>query len=127
MRWMAVARVRSNIENAQFYAEAFKHQCKKDNIIKNMKGIVLHWSDTERKIFELAVGKTTAENLMIGCLVHHSRSYQCVADRVSSSVPAEIRRISRDSFCTIARTIWCDWWMHLPHLSQKFLQLLWCS
>ena len=64
MRWMAVARVRSNIENTQCYAEAFKQifdQYKKDNVIKNMKGIVLHWSDTERNGLELAVGTTTAE------------------------------------------------------------------
>jgi len=67
--------------------------------------VVLDWSDTERKGLELAVGKTTAEKLMIGCLVRYGRSYQRVADRVSSSVPAEICRISRDSFCTIAQTI----------------------
>ena len=74
------------IENVQFYAEAFKQifdQCRKDNV-------VLHWSDTERKGLGLAVDKTTAENLMIGSLVHHSRSYQHVADRISSSVPVEI-------------------------------------
>jgi len=46
---MAVARVRSIIENAQFYAEAFKQifdQCKEDFKIENL---VLDRSDTEEK------------------------------------------------------------------------------
>ena len=42
---------------------------------------------------------------MIGCLVHYGRSYQRVAERVSSSLPPQIRTISRDSFCVIARHI----------------------
>ena len=111
MRWMAVARVRSNRENVQFYAEAFKQifeQCKEDHKdfkVENLKGIVMDWSDTERKGLELAIGKTTAEKLVIGCLVHYGKSYQRVAHRVSSSVPVQIRRVSRDSFCAIARKI----------------------
>ena len=111
MRWMAVARVLANKENAQFYAEAFKaifHQCKEDNKgfkIDNLKGIVLDWSDTERKGLEQAISKEIAEKIMIGCLVHYGRSYQRVSERVSSSLPAGICKISRDSFCAIARKI----------------------
>ena len=111
MRWMAVARVRSNKENAQFYATAFRdifRQCKEDNKtfdVINLKGIVLDWSDTERKGLEEAMGKETAERLMIGCLVHYSRSYQRIAERVSSSLSLEIRNISKNTFCKIARKI----------------------
>ena len=98
---MAVARVRSNKENAHFYATAFKEifrQCKGDHKnfhVTNLKGVVLDWSDVERKRLEEAMGKETAERLMIGCLVHYSRSYQRVADRVSSSLSLEIRNISK--------------------------------
>ena len=42
---------------------------------------------------------------MIGCLVHYGRSYQRVADRVSASLSMDIRKISKDSFCEIARTV----------------------
>ena len=85
MRWMAVARVLSNKENSQFYCTAFREifQQYKDFDITNLKGIVLDWSDAERKGLEQAVGKEIAERLMIGCLVHYSRSYQPVAERVS--------------------------------------------
>ena len=102
MRWMAVARVRSNKENAHFYAIAFREifqQCKEDNNnfdVTNLKGIVLDWSDAERKGLETAMGKETAERLMIGCLIHYSRSYQRVAERVSSSLSLEIRNISKN-------------------------------
>ena len=112
MRWVAVARVRTNKEDSEFYATAFKaifSQCHEDfkgfNVAKNLRGIVLDWSDTERKGLELAVGKDTAEKLMIGCLVHYGRSYQRVADRVSASLPATDRKIGRDAFCTIARSV----------------------
>ena len=89
MRRIAVARVRSNKKNAHFYATAFKEifdQCKEDNKefkVSSLKGIVLDWSDTERKGLELAIGKETAEKVMIGCLVHYGRSYQRVAERVN--------------------------------------------
>lgn len=52
---------------------------------KNLRGIVLDWSDTENKGLELPVGKDTAAKLMIGCLAHYEQSYQQVADRVSAS------------------------------------------
>ena len=58
MQWMAVARVRSNKENSQFYWTAFREifqQCKEDHKdfnITNLKGIVLDWSDAERKGLE---------------------------------------------------------------------------
>jgi hypothetical protein len=56
MRWMAIARVRSNKENSQFYATAFKEifrQCKEDHKnfdVRNLKGIVLDWSDAEKRV-----------------------------------------------------------------------------
>ena len=93
MQWMAVARVRSNKENSNFYATAFKEifsQCEQDNKefkVEALKGIVLDWSDTERK------GLETAERLMIGCLVHFGRSYQRVAERVSMSLTGELAKI----------------------------------
>ena len=105
---MAVARVRSN---KQFFATAFKEifrQCKEDHKnfeVTNLKWIVLDWSDAERKGVEEAMGKETAERVMNGCLVHYSRSYQCVAERVSSSLPLEICNISKNTFCKIAQTI----------------------
>ena len=79
-------------ENSDLYATAFReifNQCQegnKDFKVANLKGIVLDWSDTERKGLELAIGKNIAERLMIGCLVHYGRSYQRVADRVSASL-----------------------------------------
>ena len=109
MRWIAVAHVRSNKENAHFYATAFKEifdQCKEDNKefkVSSLNGIVLDWSDTEGKGLELAIGKETAEKVMIGCLVHYGRSYQRVAERVSMSLQRQIRVLSRDAFCMIAR------------------------
>ena len=56
MRWVAVARVRSNKEDSDFYSSAFQaifRLCNEDNTDfapgKTLKGIVLDWSDTERK------------------------------------------------------------------------------
>ena len=111
MQWMAVARVRSNKENANFYATAFKEifsQCEQDNKefkVEALKGIVLDWSDTERKGLETAIGLEIAERLMIRCLVHFGRSYQRVAERVSMSLTGELAKICNNSFCTIARAI----------------------
>ena len=67
-----------------------------------LNGIVLDWSDAERKGLEKVMGKETAERLMIGCLIHYSRSYQHVAERVRSSLSLEIRDISKNAFCKIA-------------------------
>ena len=72
-----------------------------------MKGIVLDWSNFERKGLEQAVGKEIAERLMIGCLVHYSRSYQSVAERVSFSLSIDIHKKYflpnnlKDSFITV--------------------------
>ena len=124
---MAVARVRSNKENSQFYCTAFREifqqykEDHKDFDITNLKGIVLDWSDAERKGLEQAVGKEIAETLMIGCLVHYSRSYQRVAERVSSSLSIDIRNnyeqkdflpnSPKDSFITVQiagnENVWC--------------------
>ena len=54
---------------------------------------------------EIAIGKETAEKLTIGCLVHYGRSYQRVAERVSSSLPPSVWNISKEAFCTIARKL----------------------
>ena len=43
--------------------------------------------------------------MLIGCTVHFSRSYQRVADRVSSSLDGADRKLSRDTFCMIAKAI----------------------
>ena len=59
----------------------------------------------EDALLEEAMGKETAERLMIGCLVHYSRSYQRIAERVSSSLSLEIRNISKNTFCKIAQKI----------------------
>ena len=52
-----------------------------------------------------SAGSGVAQRLMIGCLVHYGRSYQRVADRVSASLPTDIRKLSKDSFCEIARAV----------------------
>ncbi len=72
---------------------------------KSLKAIVLDWSDTERKGRELAVGRDTAEKVMVGCLVHYGRSYQRVADKVSASFTQKFQKLSRKALCTIARAI----------------------
>ena len=94
MRWVAVARVRSNEEDANFYSVAFKavfDQCKEDHkefgVGKTLKGIILDWSDTERKGLQLAIGEELCDKLLIGCQVHYGRSYQRVADKVSGPLP----------------------------------------
>ena len=99
MRWVAVARV---LENSDLYATAFREIFNlyqldnKDFKVANLKGIALDWSDTKRKGLELAIGKNVAQRLMIGCLVHYGRSYQRVADRISASLPMDIRKLSKD-------------------------------
>ena len=112
MRWVAVARVRSNKEDSDFYSSAFQaifRLCNEDNKDfapgKTLKGIVLDWSDTERKGLEVAIGKDLTENLLIGCQVHYGRSYQRVAERVSNLLPRQIRNVSREAFCKISRAI----------------------
>jgi hypothetical protein len=66
MRWVAVARVQSNIEEANFYSVAFKaifDQCKEEfSIGKILKGIVL-----DRKGLQLAIGAELCDKLLIGC------------------------------------------------------------
>ena len=51
------------------------------------------------------MGKEIAEKLMIGCLVHCSRSYQRIVARVSSSLSIDIRNMSKMTFCLIAQKI----------------------
>ena len=73
--------------------------------IQNIKGIVSDWSDTEKKGLEQVIGIEQAQRVMIGCLVHYNRSYQNVAERIGLSLPKEVRKISRDTFCKIAHSI----------------------
>ena len=92
MRWIAVARIRSNKEDSEFYANAFKavfKQCQQDHkefaVGKTLKGIVMDWSDTERSGLQNAIGKELCDKLIIGCRVHYGRSYQRVADKVTTT------------------------------------------
>ena len=112
MRWVAVARVRSNKEDSDFYSAAFKavfDQCKEDHkefgVGTTLKGIILDWSDAERKGLQLAIGEELSEKLLIGCLVHYGRSYQRIADKVSNLLPHQIRCASCETFCKNSRAI----------------------
>ena len=109
MRWVAVAGVRSNKEDTHFYSEAFKVVCKEDHkefgVGKSLKGIILDWSDAERKGLQLAIGQELCNKLLIGCQVHYGCSYQRMADKVSNPLPRQIRSLSREAFCIISRAI----------------------
>ena len=68
----------------------------------SLKGIIVDWSDTETKGLREAVGE---DRLLRGCNVHWARSYQCVADRVNSSVQKCNRKLATEAFCTIAKLV----------------------
>lgn len=90
-------------------------QCKEDHkefsVSKCLKGIILDWSDTERKGLQLAIGQELCDKLLIGCRVHYGRSYHRVADKVSNLLPRQLRSSSREAFCMISRSI--------PHQKKK--------
>ena len=90
-------------------------QCKEDHkefgVGKSLKGIILDWSNAERKGLQLAIGQELCDKLLIGCQVHYGRSYQGVADKVSNPLPRQIRSLSREALCIISRAI--------PHQKKK--------
>ncbi len=57
------------------------------------------------EILELAIGRDTAENVMVGCLVHYGRSCQRFTVKVSTSLTQQFHKLSREAFCKIARAI----------------------
>ena len=91
MSWVAVAHVhkKKRVLSLCCAFKAIFSECHEDikgfSTAKNLRGIVLDWSDTERKGLQLPVGKDTVEKLLIGCLAHYGQSYQQIADRVSAS------------------------------------------
>ena len=67
----------SNKEDAEFYKTAFTqmfHTCKKDypqfKPEKNLKGIIIDWSDTETKSLRQAIGEVTANRLLYTGIQH---------------------------------------------------------
>ena len=47
---------------------------------KSLKRIIIDWSDAEAKGLREAVGSDVANNVLKGCNVHWTRSYQRVAE-----------------------------------------------
>ena len=96
LRWMPVARMRANVEDAHFYAKGYELMQKYHNefhLATSLSGIVTDWSDTEAKGLSLVIEKDKAEKLLKGCTVHWARSYQRVADRLSKTLSGERRNI----------------------------------
>ena len=64
-----MARIRSNKEDSEFYANAFEavfKQCQQDHkefaVGKTLKGIVMDWSDTERSGLQMQLKKSYVIN-----------------------------------------------------------------
>ena len=112
MKWVIVARLRCNKENAEMYKKAFTlmfDTCRSDEPSydehKNLQGIVIDWSDTERSGIIKALGSELASKLLRGCAVHWTRSYQRVAVRVSTKSSIEMKQKVREAFEHIAQAI----------------------
>ena len=60
----------------------------------------MDWSDAEAKGLREAVGDGIADNILRGCNVHWTRSYQRVAERVAAK-----EKLAIDTFCKIAKCI----------------------
>ena len=111
MKWVIVARLRSNKENSEMYRKAFTlmfDTCRVDepsyDLHKSLQGIVIDWSDTERSGLVKALGSELATKLSRGCAVHWARSYQRVAARVAAKCSTETKIKVREAFdihCTI--------------------------
>ena len=91
MKWAVVARMRGNKEDANFYKRAFElmfQYCRKDHpkftVVHTLRGIIVDWSDTEAKGLREVVGDTIADDILKGCNVHCTRSYQRIAEKVNS-------------------------------------------
>ena len=105
MKWVVVARMRSNEESAQFYKVAFTTMFRMCHdrypnfkVGETLKGVIMDWSDAEARGLREAVGDETAESILRGCNVHWARSYQRVAERVAKE------KLEVDAFCKIARS-----------------------
>jgi len=109
MKWAVVARMRANRESAEFYKVAFSimfRVCSDKypsfEVGKSLKGIIMDWSDAESKGLREAVGDEIASNVLRGCNVHWTRSYQRVAERVNSRTKD---KTAADAFCKVAKCI----------------------
>ena len=107
MKWAVVARMRTNKESLLFYKVAFTamfRTCHEKypnfKVGETLKGIIMDWSDAEAKGLREAVGDGIAENILRGCNVHWTRSYQRVAERVATKI-----KLAIDAFCKIAKCI----------------------
>ena len=112
VHWVAVAHMRGSKEVHHLYAAAFRtifEQCHRDHtkfkVGKTFIGVIMDWSDAERKGLEEAVGEKIAEKLLVGRLVHYTRSYQRVGERVSTRLHQPNCKLSCDAFCTAAKSI----------------------
>ena len=112
MKWVIIARMRCNKENATMYEIAFKQMfatCTQDvpeyNVDKQLQGVVVDWSDTEPAGLIKALGPELAGRLLRGCAVHWARSYQRVAKRIPSTVTSGKKILARQAFELIAQEI----------------------
>ena len=91
MDWMVVSRIRLSQQNADAYALAFGKsfaKCKDKHDFepgKTLLGIVIDWCDAEINGLGKAVGKQMAVELLKGCNVHWTQSWQRVRDCICSS------------------------------------------
>ena len=90
--WVIVSRVRIDKQDGNAYALAFSktfQKCKSDHPSfepgKTLKGVVVDWSDAEIKGLGQAVGQDIAIQLLKGCSIHWTRSWQRVRDRVATT------------------------------------------
>ena len=70
-KWAVVARIHGNKEDSSFYETPFNlmfNTCSKDcpqfKVEKNVKGIIVDWSDTESKGLRDAIGQKLADKLL---------------------------------------------------------------
>ena len=105
MKWVIVTHLRCNKENSEMYKKAFSlmfDTCKSDeqsyDVHKNLQGIVVDWSDTERSGIIKVLGSDLTSKLLRGCSVHWARSYQRVAARVSAKYSDEMKLKVHEAF-----------------------------
>lgn len=79
MKCAVVARMQANKENSDFYKKAFelmfkfRHQeCPQFQLDKTLKGVIVDWSDTERKGLRDAIGEAMADEVLRGTGVDHT-------------------------------------------------------
>ena len=99
MDWMVVSRIRLSQQNADAYALVFGKsfaKCKDKHDFepgKTLLGIVIDWCDAEINGLGKAVGKQMAVELLKGCNVHWTQSWQRVRDCVFHQMTFHMRRI----------------------------------